>query len=83
VLVFQNHSHRALPHFGGIPLAFLVHDSILSRIGVSGNPGAVQRNDIWMPGDELLLANVLAGKLSEVQIAESLCDARRMQVKLR
>src|SRR5690606_18310151 len=41
-LVLQHHPHRPLPDFRGI-LHWLGHDSILSRVGASRNPGAVQR----------------------------------------
>ncbi|MGB8408356.1 MAG: hypothetical protein WCE58_00405, partial [Gallionella sp.] len=39
-LVFKHQPYRPLTHFRRIPLHF-VHNSILSRIGVSGNPGAI------------------------------------------
>src|SRR5690606_22470040 len=39
-LVLQHHPHRPLPDFRGI-LHWLGHDSILSRVGASRNPGAV------------------------------------------
>src|SRR5690606_4967703 len=40
VLMLEHHPYRSLPHFRGI-LHWLAHDSILSRVGASRNPGAV------------------------------------------
>ena len=42
--VVEDHPYRPFPNLGGIPLQ-CAHDSILSRNGVSGNPGAVQGSD--------------------------------------
>jgi hypothetical protein len=38
--VLQDHPHRSVPDLRGEP-ARSCHDSILSRNGASGNPGAV------------------------------------------
>ena len=42
VLMLQHHPYRPIPDFRGV-LHWLVHDSILSRVGASRNPGAVHR----------------------------------------
>jgi hypothetical protein len=47
-------------------------------IAVKELQASLLRNDLWMPGDETFLADVLVGKFSAVQIAESICDVRRM-----
>jgi len=39
--VLEDHPNRPLPHLWGVP-PVSCHDRILSRNGVSGNPGAVQ-----------------------------------------
>jgi hypothetical protein len=44
-LLLQDQPDRPLPDFRGI-LRPSIHDSILSRIGVSGKPGAVQIADL-------------------------------------
>jgi len=48
LLVLKDHTHRPVPYFWGISL-LRVHDSILSRIGVSGKPGAVQTDSLRHP----------------------------------
>jgi hypothetical protein len=40
-LMVEDHTDRARAEVGG---ESLVHDSILSRIGVSGNPGAIHNH---------------------------------------
>jgi len=41
LLMLEDHPDRPFPHLGGTLLRFS-HDSILSRFGVFGNPGAIQ-----------------------------------------
>jgi hypothetical protein len=36
------------------------------------------RNGLWIPEDVYFLADVRAGRLSAVQIAETICDERRI-----
>jgi hypothetical protein len=39
---------------------------------------ALTDNDLWLDGDDELLANVLVGEVSREQFAEALCSMRRM-----
>jgi hypothetical protein len=55
------------------------------RAGIVGVGGAVDRlrdglayNGLMLDGDERLLAGVLAGDVSSVELAEAICSARRM-----
>jgi hypothetical protein len=41
VLLLQNHANGPFPEFQGISLLRL-HNSILSKVGVSGKPGGIQ-----------------------------------------
>lgn len=39
---------------------------------------ALYYNDLWMPGDDLLLDQVRTGQISSEQFAEAICSERRM-----
>ena len=39
---------------------------------------ALVENDLWLPGDDQLLAGVLGGDISSEAVAETLCSMRRM-----
>jgi len=39
---------------------------------------ALSDNGLWLEGDEQLLADVYAGKISREQFAEALCSMRRL-----
>jgi len=53
VLVFPDHPHRPLTDLRRIS-AWFSHDSILSRNGASGNPGAIQYKKLTAVAQELV-----------------------------